>query len=420
MLVTIIAIVGGAGVAAWFRVQAAQATAKSAEDNAARVVEEKKRATADIEAEAGYRADYSRLLARAERFWQANAPALAGEALDACPKNLREWEWHYHRRQQQPERFAFRAAFDEVLAVSASRDGNASHGRREHGPAARRRRVFLWDGRPGRGRGNCEYPRPTGDHLPGRVRRLLFRTPMYHTGLITSAALSPTGGSSSPPPAVPIARDGQSGRGRFRTLGGEMLVWDIPSGRVKAAFPGAAGPIAFSADGSRVAACCAGRLARVWDVTADGFKELPPLPTHRGGVSVLALSPDGKQLAIGGMTVESLEAGNVRKQFDFGLFDATTGQKLPHSPRCDAAVECAAFSPDGTTVAAGCLDGVVRRWEVATGRPAAWLRGHTNAITALAFSGDGKTIATGGADQAVKVWVAADGTNPDLPRHTGR
>jgi WD40 repeat protein len=298
------------------------------------------------------------------------------------------------------------------LAAAVSRDGTllvtaSGNRRRPLDPGG----VALWDAATGAKVAGLVIPQgPRSVAIQAATGGAFAAAPTYHTGPVSAAALTPDG-RTLVTATRRTDRDGMTGQdvAAYRRLGGEVLVWDVPSRRVRAAFPGAAAPIAVSADGTRVAACCEGRVARVWDVAGGVFTERPPLPPHPGGVSALALSPDGTRLAVAGVVVESLAAGDARTRFAFGVYDAATGRKLPASPVCDVGVQCLAFSPDGAALAAGCLDGVVRQWDAASGRPVASLRGHANAVAAVAFAPDGKTVATGGTDQAVKVWDAADG-----------
>jgi WD40 repeat protein len=63
-----------------------------------------------------------------------------------------------------------------------------------------------------------------------------------------------------------------------------------------------------------------------------------------------------------------------------------------------------AISPNGKLLAIGALDGDVRVLNTRTGDLVATLSGHDEAVRAIAFSADGEVIATGSEDQTVRVW----------------
>ncbi len=78
-------------------------------------------------------------------------------------------------------------------------------------------------------------------------------------------------------------------------------------------------------------------------------------------------------------------------------------------------VPAAAFSPDGTTIAATSNDGTVQLWIAQTGGdfgPA--LTGHTAAVNSVAFSPDSRTIVTGSLD---KTLAAVAGAHDGHPTH---
>jgi len=111
----------------------------------------------------------------------------------------------------------------------------------------------------------------------------------------------------------------------------------------------------------------------------------------------VAFSPDGKLLATGGFD-------NSAK-----LHDAATGQVLRILTGHSRLVNAVAFSPDGRQLVTGSLDKTVRIWDTATGREIRRLEGHTDQVYTVAVSPDGNTILSGGNDHTARLWDAKTG-----------
>jgi WD40 repeat protein len=170
--------------------------------------------------------------------------------------------------------------------------------------------------------------------------------------------------------------------------------------------------LAFSAGARRLVSFLSDRpvtvpLRRVtlWDVL--GRKRLAEAAWPAREVFCVALSPDGRTVAIGGTRADGAgvvhlwEPESARKRVL-----ATFGKSDP------SAVAALCFSPDGGTLAAGCHEGAlhpVQLIEVATGKVRDTLAGHRNILRGLAFALDGKTLASAGEDGRVTLWDVATG-----------
>lgn len=70
-------------------------------------------------------------------------------------------------------------------------------------------------------------------------------------------------------------------------------------------------------------------------------------------------------------------------------------------------VLAAAWSPDGKSIASGGFDGMIKLWDVATGKTLRTYSGFQNAFAGkIAWSPDGKLIASSDDAGTVRVWVA--------------
>jgi mono/diheme cytochrome c family protein len=181
--------------------------------------------------------------------------------------------------------------------------------------------------------------------------------------------------------------------------------------RTLAGHAGNVNDLAFSADGSRLAAAAGepgvGGEVLLWSV-ADG-KLLRAFRSHKDAVYAVALSPDGKILASAGYDTR------------IELRDAGSDALLRTLDGHNEAVFDLAFRPDGKILASASADRTVKLWDAASGQRRDTLGESTKALNAVAWSRDGGRVAAGGVDNRIRVWRvgadAAEGTN-DLVHST--
>src|SRR5581483_6884486 len=66
------------------------------------------------------------------------------------------------------------------------------------------------------------------------------------------------------------------------------------------------------------------------------------------------------------------------------------------------------YSPDGSLLASGGMDGIVRISKSDTGKPVRLLKGHDDWVHCVSFSPDGKQIVSSGKDGQVLLWRPAE------------
>jgi WD40 repeat protein len=164
--------------------------------------------------------------------------------------------------------------------------------------------------------------------------------------------------------------------------------------------------LVFSHDGRLLVAT--GNLPQtvVWNVASRKIVRLLG-PAGGGGASGVAVSPDDRLVATAGVD------GIMR------VYDLTTGREIGRD-RSEGSFQDLDFSPDGKLVAAAGLVPDIVIWNVAR-RAHERVISQEDAILTIRFSPDGKTIATGDLPGNVDFWDPASGrkVGPTLGGHNG-
>ncbi|MEU4443406.1 protein kinase [Actinosynnema sp. NPDC050801] len=149
--------------------------------------------------------------------------------------------------------------------------------------------------------------------------------------------------------------------------------------------------VSFSPDGRTLAVTLAGGRIGLWDLVDPG-SEWRILPGHDSIAIDVEFSPDGSVLATGGGD-RLVRLWRIKDGVEVGRL---TGNDSP--------VRRVAWSPDGRTLATASQDTVLRLWEVDGARQLARLDRHGAELNDVAFHPDGELVASVSADGAAHLW----------------
>src|SRR5262249_23736467 len=130
----------------------------------------------------------------------------------------------------------------------------------------------------------------------------------------------------------------------------------------------------------------------LWELATG--RQTASLTRRKSWARVLAFAPDGQTLAAGHMDglLVRCKLSERRKEL------VNRGQE---------SIWSLAFAPDGQTLITGTGDGQLTFWSMLSGLQLRRVEAHRNLILSLTFAPDGKTIASAGSDRQVKLWDAA-------------
>ncbi len=213
--------------------------------------------------------------------------------------------------------------------------------------------------------------------------------------------------------------------------------------------------LAFTNDGRRLIVADSSKQVKVWDIATNKVTELEG---HAAAVLCVAVSPNGKLAATGSwdgyVCLWEIETGKLKAKYkghnpeERRPGDHETGKvrslcfspdnarivstAFPNSPFAKRAsdikvwsvdtlqtihdfvgqhefgrrnsVVSVTYSPDGSLIASGGYDRILRVWSAKTGREISHFEGHTNNVLGIAFRPGHEQIASASTDRSLAVW----------------
>ncbi len=160
--------------------------------------------------------------------------------------------------------------------------------------------------------------------------------------------------------------------------------------------------LAVSPDGKQFAVGSYGRVEIRSEPAGPARLVIKDLP---GKVNAVNFSPDGQKVVVA--------TGIAGLRGVARVYDLKNGELVREFAGHHDSLQDAEFSPDGSLLGTAGYDRLIKLWRTDTGELLHTLDTHNGAVFDLAFDPGGTVLASASADQTIKLWRAADGVRLD-------
>lgn len=175
--------------------------------------------------------------------------------------------------------------------------------------------------------------------------------------------------------------------------GSAIGVWSVQTGKLTRVIQQTGGSLDLSPNGSIIALASGANVKLLDFQTGTLIRTLPGSGTQ----GVVDFSPDGTSVVAGDLN------GNIR------VWRVNDGLQILSFAAHAQGVTQVEFNPSGTIIGSASSNGSAALWNAQTGLPIASLIGHTDYVSSLAFAPDGTRVATGSWDQTLRTWHVPSG-----------